>query len=176
MTNDGRALESSPAENRDSPQAGTVPDFPPQPPAPLSWRVFRAQENPRKTILAGVFIAVILVIVALGYRNVIMVLFAVLVFALTLNSYFLPITYTFDDKGVTTDKLLFRHTRPWTEFRSFFRTTGGIVVSPFKTWSYLDNFRGIHLLLPKDPQPILDNLAARLPQKTKPSRRPTANG
>jgi hypothetical protein len=94
-----------------------------------------------------------------------MVLFAFLVFALTLNGYFLPVNYTFDENGITTDKIGFRYTRRWSEFRSFFRTTGGIVVSPFLAWSFLDNFRGIHLLLPRDTQPIVDYLRQRLPEK-----------
>jgi hypothetical protein len=40
-------------------------------------------------------------------------------------------------------------------------------VSPFAAWTYLDNFRGIHLLLPRDPKPVLDYLAQRLPEKKK---------
>jgi hypothetical protein len=136
-----------------------------QPSVPLSWQVFRAREHPTKTILAGAFILLILVIVAVSYKNAVMVLFAFLVFALTLNGYFLPVNYTFDENGITTDKIGFRYTRRWSEFRSFFRTTGGIVVSPFLAWSFLDNFRGIHLLLPRDTQPIVDYLRQRLPEK-----------
>jgi hypothetical protein len=133
----------------------------------LTWEVFRARENPRKTIFAVAFILLVVTIVAVTYQHPLMVLVTVAVFALALNSYFLPTTYTLDQNGITTDKLLFRYTRRWNEFRTFIRTTGGVVISPFRHFTYLDNFRGLHLLLPKDPQPVLKYLAGRLPEKTR---------
>jgi hypothetical protein len=150
------------------------PASPPEDLPTLTWRVFRAKETPRRTVLTVAFILLILAIVAVSYRDPLWVLLALVVLFLALNGYFLPTTYTFDRRGITTDKLLFRYTRRWNEFRSFFRTTGGIVVSPFTTWSYLDNFRGVHLLLPEDSEPILAYLAQRLPEKKRePKRRVT---
>jgi hypothetical protein len=132
--------------------------------------VFRAKETPTRTILVSLFILAILVFVALVYREPLMVFLAILVFALALNSYYLPTRYTLDADGVTIDKYIYHYSRRWSDFRSFVRTTGGLVLSPFSNWTYLDNFRGIHLLLPKDPAPVLKYLAGRLPQKKRPSR------
>jgi hypothetical protein len=140
-------------------------------PASLSWRIFRAQETPVRTLIVTLFVIVVIVI-ALLYYGPIMGFVALLVLFLALNSYYLPTTYTLNEKGMTTDKLLFHYTRGWKEFRSYVRTSGGVVVSPFRNWTYLDNFRGIHLLLPHDPKPVLDYLAQRLPEKKKAGKDP----
>lgn len=147
-----------------SPESQSVADQPV--PQPLSWRIFRAQETPVRTILVTLFVIAVIVI-ALLYYGPIMGLVALLVLFLALNSYYLPTTYTLNERGITTDKLLFHYTRGWSEFRSYVRTSGGVVVSPFRNWTYLDNFRGIHLLLPRDAKPVLDYLTQRLPEKKK---------
>jgi hypothetical protein len=150
------------------------PDNPPaaaQPPsAPLSWRIFRAQETPVRTLLVTLFVIAVIVIAA-RYYGPVMGFVALLVLFLALNSYYLPTAYTLNEAGITTDKLLFHYTRGWNEFRSYVRTSGGVVVSPFRNWTYLDNFRGIHLLLPRDAKPVLDYLAQRLPEKKKTGKR-----
>ena len=66
----------------------------------------------------------------------------------SLNTYFLPITCTLTDKGIEVDKRMFTARYEWKQFRRWFRTSGGIVISPFSRKNYLDNFRGVHLLLP----------------------------
>lgn len=148
----------------------SAPSLPPPDAAPvLSWRVWRAQEAPLRTLLVTMLIVVI-VVLALVYYGSIMALTAVLILFLALNSYYLPTTCTLDAQGITTDKTLYRYTRRWNEFRSFVRTVNGVVVSPFSNWTYLDNFRGIHLLLPRDPKPVLDYLAQKLPEKKRKAR------
>jgi len=158
-----------------SPELTPDPRLPTPELRPLSWRIFRAQETPVRTLFVTLFVIAVIVI-ALWYYGPIMGLVSLLVLFLALNSYYLPTTYTLDQKGITTDKLLFHYTRGWNEFRSYVRTSGGVVVSPFRNWTYLDNFRGIHILLPRDPKPVFDYLAQRLPEKKKagksPNRRP----
>ncbi len=95
------------------------------------------------------------------YFGPLLALVALLVLALALHTYFLPITYTFSSEGVTVDKRVFKYTYPWDQFRRYFRTTGGLVLSPFSRRTFLDSFRGVHLLLPCDPGPVLDYLKRR---------------
>ena len=116
---------------------------------PLSWTVHRAKETPTKTIVASVFI---LGFVAFSWAvfGPMLGILALVVLFLALNTYFLPITYTLADKGIEVDKRLFTARYEWKQFRRWFRTTGGIVISPFSRKNYLDNFRGVHLLLPAD--------------------------
>jgi hypothetical protein len=127
---------------------------------PLSWTVHRAKEAPTKTVVASIFI---LAFVAFGWAvfGPVLGLLAIIVLFLALNTYFLPITYTFSDKGIEVDKRMFSARYEWKQFRRWFRTSGGIVISPFSRKNYLDNFRGVHLLLPADPQPVIVYLEQR---------------
>jgi hypothetical protein len=116
---------------------------------PLSWTVHRAREAPAKTLVASVFILAFVAFSWFVFGPVLGFL-AVVVLFLALNTFFLPITYTFTDKGIEVDKRLLTTRYEWKQFRRWFRTTGGIVISPFSRRNYLDNFRGVHLLLPAD--------------------------
>jgi len=133
---------------------------PPPAPTPLTWTVHRAKETPVKTALVSVLL---LCVVALGfwYAGPLLAAVAIVVFFASLHTYFLPVTCTLDDSGVTVDKRLFRHTYEWKTFRRWFRTTGGIVLSPFSRRTFLDNFRGVHLFLPRDPGRVIEYLERR---------------
>jgi hypothetical protein len=127
---------------------------------PLSWTIHRAKETPAKTVVASVFMLAFVVFSWVVFGPVLGML-AVVVLFLALNTYFLPVTYTFTDKGIEVDKRLFRARYEWKQFRRWFRTSGGIVISPFSRKSYLDNFRGVHLLLPAGTSRI-SNVAGRM--------------
>jgi len=127
---------------------------------PLSWTVHRAREMPTKTVVVAIFI---LAFVAFSWAvfGPMLGILALVVLFLALNTYFLPITYTLTDKGIEVDKRLFTARYEWKQFRRWFRTSGGIVISPFSRKNYLDNFRGVHLMLPADPQPVVVYLEQR---------------
>jgi hypothetical protein len=105
---------------------------------------------PGKTAVASAFILAFVVFSWVVFGPMLGML-AVVVLFLALNTYFLPITYMLTDKGIEIDKRLFTARYEWKQFRRWFRTSGGIVVSPFSRKNYLDNFRGVHLLLPVEP-------------------------
>ncbi|UCG42163.1 MAG: hypothetical protein JSU73_09805 [candidate division WOR-3 bacterium] len=128
----------------------------------VSWSVFRARENVAKTVLVGIAIAVFLTF-TLWYFGILLALVALLVLFVALHTYFLPIRYTLAEDGIILDKRIFSHTYPWDQFRAYFRTSGGIVISPFSRRTFLDSFRGVHLLLPEDPTEILTYLGHRFP-------------
>jgi hypothetical protein len=130
----------------------------------VSWSVFRAKENLAKTVMASISIAVFLAF-TLWFFGVLLALVALLALFIALHTYFLPIRYTLAQDGITVDKRIFCHTYPWDQFRAYFRTTGGVVVSPFSRRTFLDNFRGVHLLLPEDPAEVLSCLERRFPSR-----------
>lgn len=115
----------------------------------ISWQVHRAKEYPQKTIFASLIISAVIVFLIIFYGLAWAVLAAIILFA-SLNAYFLPIRYIFTDTDIIIDKKLFRNKLEWSCFRKYYKTTTGIVLSPFSKRTYLDNFRGVHLLLPKD--------------------------
>jgi hypothetical protein len=127
---------------------------------PLSWTVHRAKETPTKTVVASVFMLAFVAFSWTVFGPMLGILAMVMLF-LALNTYFLPIAYTLTDRGIEVDKRLFTARYEWKQFRRWFRTSGGIVISPFSRKNYLDNFRGVHLMLPCDPQRIFDYLDRR---------------
>ena len=122
---------------------------------PLSWTVHRARETPTKTVVAAIFILSFVAFSWLVFGPMLGIS-AVVVLFLALNTYFLPVTYTLADKGIEVDKRLFTARYEWKQFRRWFRTSGGIVISPFSRKNYLDNFRGVHLLLPAEQRDTHD--------------------
>ncbi len=126
----------------------------------LSWTVHRARETPARTALAAAFVFVFLTFVAVFFGLMLAVLGAVVLFV-ALNAYFLPVTVTFHARGVTIDKRLYKAEYQWSQFRRWVRTSGGIVLSPFSRRNYLDNFRGVHLMLPADDSAIVAYLERR---------------
>ncbi len=113
-------------------------------------------------MVVGIAIAVFLTF-TLRFFGILLALIALLVLFAALHTYFLPIRYTLAQDGITVDKRIFSHTYPWDQFRAYFRTSGGVVISPFSRRTFLDNFRGVHLLLPEDPTEVLTYLGHRFP-------------
>lgn len=122
---------------------------------PLSWTIHRARETPAKTAVVSVFILAFVGFSWVAFGPMLGIL-AMAVLFLALNAYFLPVTYRFDDKGIEVDKRIFTARYEWKQFRRWFRTSGGIVISPFSHRSFLDNFRGVHLMLPVEGRTTLD--------------------
>lgn len=120
---------------------------------PLTWRVHRARETPVRTAITVVFIALFVVFTWISFGPLLAVV-ALVVLLVSVHTYFLPVSYRFDEQGVEVDKVVLRYRYEWGRFRRWFRTTGGIVLSPFSARTWLDNFRGVHLLVPKDDAAI----------------------
>ncbi|MEO0091863.1 MAG: hypothetical protein ABIK61_04035 [candidate division WOR-3 bacterium] len=115
----------------------------------ITWQVHRAKETPKKTILVSVILGIFIIFLILFY-GFYWALFAAIILFASLNAYFLPTTYTLTDNEIIVDKKLFRNKLEWNRFRKYYITSTGIVLSPFTKKNFLDNFRGIHLLLPKE--------------------------
>lgn len=127
----------------------------------ISWTVYRAKEMPVRALLVGLFIVAFLVFTLRAFGPLLFAV-AVVVLATATHTFYLPVTYTLSSDGVTVDKRIFSYTYEWTRFRRFFRTSGGVVLSPFPRHNFLDNFRGVHLLLPENSAPILEYLKRHL--------------
>jgi len=129
----------------------------------VCWTVHRARENPVKTAISALSIVLFIVFTFLSLGPA-LALVALLVLGVATHTYFLPVSYRLNGRGVTVDKRIFQYTYEWTRFRRFFLTRGGVVLSPFAQRNFLDNFRGVHLLLPDDCREVIDFLERRLPE------------
>jgi hypothetical protein len=132
----------------------------------ISWQTHKAKETPKKTLFVLIFIIVFAVFLIIFY-GLFWALLALIILFLSLNAYFLPTTYTLTDNGIIIDKKLFSNKLEWSRFRKYYMTTNGIVLSPFTQKSFLDNFRGVHLLLPKQhSEEIVIFIKNKLDKKT----------
>ncbi len=94
--------------------------------------------------------------------SVIMVLIAGLIFLITLSTYFLPTTYTVDEKTVTIKFHFSAKKRNLSAFRMMYPGRRGVLLSPFLGPSRLENFRGFYLRYGKDNKTEVDEFLAGL--------------
>ena len=127
----------------------------------ISWKIHKAKENPTKTLIATAFLLFI-ILFFLFFYGLLWAAIAILVFFISLNSYYLPITYTLTERVVIIDKKVFKYQREWQIFRKYYLTGNGLILSPFSRRNFLDNFRGLHLLLPNDKDEIIKFIENRL--------------
>lgn len=130
-------------------------------PEKIEWRVYPAREHPGRTVAASLFLVAFHVAVLKTYGwGWMLVAFAA--FFLALNTYFLPSRYALDDDGILVDRGYYRNRRKWNEFRRVIVVKNGVVISPFSRKNFLDNFRGLHLLLPKGRKDIVEFIERKL--------------
>lgn len=135
-------------------------------PGEIRWKVWLAGERPWMTLLAS---GIILGTVAffIWFIHLWAGVLALVVFFALLNPYYIPSYYELNPEEVVIKKFYYTDRRPWKMFRRFFLTRSGVVLSTFATRQrFLDNFRGVQLLLPTDKgarEKVLDYLELRLP-------------
>lgn len=158
-------------------------------PKEIEWRVFLAPESPWKTGLILILIVGMILLVGKFVFDIIpqdnysikflpAILAGILTFFLffaTLNNYFVPIRYHLDREELVIKKFYYTDRRPWKMFRRFFITRSGVVLSTFSTRKrFLDNFRGVQLILPTDKEKrekVLDFLESKVPLDMRQSRK-----
>lgn len=126
----------------------------------MIWKVHPACEDRRKLILALVIIVPVLAWLWISAGPFWAILGLLLIF-LSLVSFFLPTEYSIDDDGIRIKRLIYTQYRPITEFKKIYILHNGILFSPFKKKTFLNNFRGVFLLFPKDRNPLLSYLESR---------------
>ena len=94
--------------------------------------------------------------------SVIMVLIAGLIFLITLSTYFLPTTYTVDERMVSIKYLFSLKKRNLSAFRMMYPGRRGVLLSPFLAPSRLENFRGFYLRYSTDNKTEVDEFLAEL--------------
>ncbi len=114
------------------------------------------------TAFVTLFILGIFYLVFSVTGSVIMVLIAGLIFFITLSTYFLPTTYTADERTVSIKYLFTLKKRNLSAFRMMYPGRRGVLLSPFLAPSRLENFRGFYLRYGKDNKTDVDEFLAEL--------------
>jgi len=74
------------------------------------------------------------------------VVITLLVVFLSLYSFWVPTTYTLDEKGVQVKRFLYKRFFPWDRFRRWEIDENGVFLGTFKNPSRLDPWRGLYLV------------------------------
>ncbi len=127
-----------------------------------SWRVWLLVEHPWKGLLAAaVSIFTVWFAVSLS-GSAWLGGFAAFILLASLSHFFLPTRYALDEKAVRVSNLLYWRRRAWSEFRGFARSGSRLKLLTLPPGSRLDNYRGMLLMLPADPEPVLRYVRERL--------------
>lgn len=129
----------------------------------LAWRVHLFAERPRRGWMAVGIMAVVVAALALS-GDTQFIPFALVVFAITLAPFFLPVHYELTPEGVTRRMALFTTRRKWEEFPSYYHDDEGVKLSTFRTRSRLEPFRGIWLRYGGNRDAVLAYVAAHIGQ------------
>lgn len=127
----------------------------------MKWTVHPARRNLTKTVLSALFITLFLIYVGVFY-GVFWCIFGFVVLFVSLHSYFFPTSYAVDDKEVIIKNIFVTQKRKLNEFRKVYVGKNGMLLSPFRRKTFLNQFRGVFLLLPEQRTEVLEFLSARI--------------
>ncbi|MEO0129253.1 MAG: hypothetical protein ABIL02_03355 [candidate division WOR-3 bacterium] len=121
----------------------------------MKWQVHPAKKNITKTILSTAFIIIFLSLIAIFY-NLYWALLGLIFLIASLNSYYFPTNYEITDEEVIVKTIFSTNKRKLKEFKKYYIGKNGILLSPFTHKTFLNNFRGIFLLLPEERNEIIN--------------------
>ena len=128
----------------------------------LSWSSHPAKERP----VAALFVFSVMLAIFYYVYNVtaspIMVLVAIMIFFISLSTFFFPTRYTVDEKMVTIKYLYSSKERNLSAFRTVFPGRRGVLLSPFLGPSRLENYRGFYLRYGINNKEEVDQFLAEL--------------
>jgi len=132
----------------------------------LSWTSHPARERPVAAAMVSVLVLGVFYLVYSATQNALMVLIAVLIFLISLSTFFFPTRYNVDEKKVTIKYLYTFKERNLSAFRTVYPGRRGVLLSPFLEPSRLENYRGFYLRYGRDNKEEADKFLAELIQKS----------
>ncbi len=137
----------------------------------MKWSVHPARRNWTKTILSLVFIFGFLIYISIFFG----VLFGLLGFCFlffSLHSYYFPTHYEVNEEEVIVKNIFATQHRKLIEFKRTYEGKNGVLLSPFKHKTMLNQFRGVFLFLPAQRKEILNRLSKLISSEEKPKADP----
>ncbi|MFH1231884.1 MAG: hypothetical protein V1709_10360 [Planctomycetota bacterium] len=123
----------------------------------MEWTVHPLKKDIKKSAFLIAFIILICLLTYLTFYNLLFAIMAFVLLIISMRQFFVRTHYKLDAEGVMVNSLGNRKKQSWNYFKSFYEDRKGILLSPFKDKSYLENFRGVYLILPENERPqILD--------------------
>ena len=127
----------------------------------MNWSVHPAKKNIKKTFVVLIFIVFFTFVIGFVY-GIFWSILGLLILFFSLHSYFFPTRYEIDGEKITVKNIFGVQKRLLNEFKKVYKGKNGILLSPFRRKTFLNNFRGIFLLMPDERGPIEDFLVKRI--------------
>lgn len=128
----------------------------------LEWVSLPMRERPGATVA----LLLIMIIAAYGASMVMENLWwgivGLALLFLSMWSYFLPVKFTLDGKGVKKKSLFGEEVRTWREVRSIVPDRYGVLLSPFREPTRLAKFRGLSVQFSGNRKEVLEFIRSRI--------------
>jgi hypothetical protein len=127
----------------------------------FEWKIHPLRDHPRRAALFFLTLGVTLIAVWWSFRNVGWVLMAALLVGGSLHRFWLVTDYRISEQELEYRRLFVPMTRRWSDFRRVVFDAHGAFLSPFAQANRLEQYRGIYLPYPPDPEPLKTFLERR---------------
>lgn len=127
----------------------------------MNWSVHPAKYNRTKTTLSLIFIVGFLTYVAIFFGVIFSIIGVIILFA-SLHSYYFPTHYEVNETMIVIKTIFATQRRELKEFKKVHLGKNGILLSPFKKKTFMNQFRGVFLLLPEKRDDIVNYLNERI--------------
>lgn len=141
----------------------------------LSWNSHPARERPLAAVLVVIFIFLLTaVIYKIMDNSIFMASMGCAILFVSLSSFFLPTTFTVDEKMVRIKYTFSSKERNFSAFRRQYPGARGVLLSPFLSPSRLENFRGFYLRYGKNNKAEVDQFLSYLLERQRAAIAPPA--
>lgn len=128
----------------------------------IKWTSHPLVERPITSIAVILFIGFVVFIVRLLLETWIYAILSLFLIITSLAKYFFPTHYELTPEGIRIESWFSTQQKEWSAFKTFYKSSRGIVLSPFEQPSRLDSYRGIYLLCEKNLNEVIDFVSQRL--------------
>ena len=128
-----------------------------------TWRVHPLRENWTRSILLLLFLFLLYLGIYWLFQSAFITLLSAIFVTSSLYRYFVPYRYELYENQLVVAAPLYRLTKSWDTFRSFYVDNNGVLLSPFVKPSRLENFRGVYVRFGKNRSEVLDFIREKIP-------------
>ncbi|MCH8315916.1 MAG: PH domain-containing protein [Planctomycetes bacterium] len=128
----------------------------------FTWQAHPARERIGTAALGLSVIGAITGAVGLSFQSPVWAAAALLVLLAALSRFFFPSRFLIDADGITARYLLGTQQIRWRDIRRFVQDHRGGYISTRAKRSWLDAYRGMHILFGTDREAVIERIRARL--------------
>ncbi|MCZ6445794.1 MAG: PH domain-containing protein [Planctomycetota bacterium] len=130
----------------------------------FSWHAHPAGERIGAAVGAVVVVIAVTGAIYLAFQSIAWSLLALVVLIATLNRFFFPSRFSIDPDGITARYLLRTQRYRWKDLRRFVVDKRGGYLSTRSRRSWLDAYRGLHVLFGEHRTSVIERIRCQLPQ------------